>query len=371
MKFLFATEPDDYHALLVKRVLEDMGHFVRLLFIADHPTKQKNSIFIDKETYEWTSSDAQGSIVDNKYDVVWWRRVRKPYVPKHIVHPDDYKIALRENTLFYESLTNNMAPTAWWVNSKKAATNAASKLYQLKMAVECGMNIPSTLCGNDPKKIRDFIEENKVGGVIYKPLSINIWNENQQVKVVFTSKINTVDLPRDDLLQFAPGIYQKEIKKLYELRVTCFGDYIVAAKLNSQLHLKGKTDWRKIPDGELSIDPYQLPQELQAKIKKFMIKMGLMFGAFDFIVSEDGSYVFLEVNEQGQFLWIEGYNSEFKMLDIFVNFLINKSARFKWDSQKSQHQMAYYLDDIHNMVYQNQQEPIHVHVTRSVMECQQ
>ena len=36
-----------------------------------------------------------------------------------------------------------------------------------------------------------------------------------------------------------------------------------------------------------------------------MRKMGLVFCALDFIVTQDDEYVFLEVNEQGQFLWIE------------------------------------------------------------------
>ncbi len=32
---------------------------------------------------------------------------------------------------------------------------------------------------------------------------------------------------------------------------------------------------------------------------------GLVYGAFDFIVTPDGRYVFLEVNPSGQYMWIE------------------------------------------------------------------
>jgi len=50
MNILIATEPDDHHAILVKLALEKTGHLVDLLFTADHPTKQKNTIFIDNVT---------------------------------------------------------------------------------------------------------------------------------------------------------------------------------------------------------------------------------------------------------------------------------------------------------------------------------
>lgn len=353
MKFLIPTEPDDTHATLVKIALEEMGHHVRFLFMADQPTKLKNSILIDNDTYQWRSTDKYDSIVDNDYDVVWWRRARKPYLPKDLTHPSDYKFVARENALFYESLTNNMAPNAWWVNTKEAATRANSKLLQLKIASHCGMTIPTTLCSNDPKDIRYFILKHESDGVIYKPLCSNFWFEERRVKISYTTKLSFLDLPTNKLLQLTPGIFQKEIKKKYELRVTCFGDYIVAAKLNSQAHTAGKIDWRAIPEGQMNIEPYILPDSLERQIREFMQAMGLVFGSLDFIVSEDHEYIFLEVNEQGQFLWMEEYSSDFKMLDIFVHFLINKSRKFKWEPEKTGHTIEKYKHQMAGVMSQN------------------
>ena len=358
MKFLIPTEPDDTHAILAKIALENKGHEVRFMFTADQPTKLKNSVLIDNYTYLWRSTDKYDSFLDNDYDVVWWRRARKPHLPKDATHPGDYKFVARENALFYESVTNNMAPNAWWVNTKEAANRANSKLLQLKLATECGMNIPTTLCSNDPQDIRYFLLKHEEDGVVYKPLCSNFWFEDQRMKIAYTSKISFLELPNNQLLQTTPGIFQKEIKKKYELRVTCFGDYIVTAKLNSQSHAEGKIDWRAIPNGEMSIEPYILPASLENNIRKFMQKMGLVFGSLDFIVSDDHEYVFLEVNEQGQFLWIEEYNSDFKMLDIFINFLVNKAKSFKWDPKKSEHSIELYRDKMMDMRTQNMQRHI-------------
>ncbi len=364
MKFLITTEPEDTHAILVKIGLESMGHQVRCLFTADHPTRLKNSIIIDNDTYQWRSTDNYDSIEDNSFDVVWWRRARKPHVPKDATHPDDYKFVARENAFFFESLANTMAPSARWVNNKEAAFRANSKILQLKLAVECGMTIPRTLCSNDPQDIRSFLSQHRVSGVIYKPLSCGFWFEGQDLRITYTSKPSFLELPSDESLQLTPGIFQKEIKKKYELRVNYFDGYIVAAKLNSQNHDEGKIDWRAIGD-EMVVEPYILPSNLENQIRAFMKKIGLVFGALDFIVSEDNEYIFLEVNEQGQFLWLEDRNPEFKMLDIFINCLLNTAPSFHWDRRNTIHSIEKYQNQIDGILAQNMRRHIALNNSKS------
>lgn len=370
MKFLMLTEPDDTHAIVVKLALESEGHYVRFLFTADLPTKQKNSIYLDKEQYRWKCSDKFDSIADNDYDVVWWRRARKPFIPKHMTHPADYKFVIRENRCFYESLTDNLAPFAWWVNKKAAANRANSKLLQLKRANECGLHVPITLCSNDPQDIRYFLLKYDKDGVVYKPLCANFWFEEQGMKVSYTTKINVLHLPNNKLLQLTPGIYQKEIQKKFELRVTCFGDYIVAVKLDSQSHPDGKTDWRAIPQGQMTIEPFRLPLRVEQQIRSFMQKMGLVFGSLDFIVTPENEYVFLEVNEQGQFLWIEEYNPDIKMLDIFVNFLMEKTTKFHWSKKTQIHSIAQYREEMANVMTKNMAYHVDLNNARVYNELQ-
>ncbi|WP_131782378.1 hypothetical protein [Legionella gresilensis] len=353
MKYLILTEPDDTHAVLVKLALESIGHYVRLLFTADHPTKQKNSVLIDKDFYLWKSSDKSKSYTSQEYDVVWWRRVRKPFLPEQAVHPDDFSFIKRENIVFYESLTQNIAPNAWWINPKEAAIRANWKLLQLRLADQCGFIIPKTLCSNDPQEVRNFLAEYEKDGVIYKPLYSSFWFEEKHVKVSYTAKLNSANLPSNQVLQLTPGIFQKHIKKKYELRITCFGDYIVAAKLDSQRHNEGSVDWRAIYPDKMGIEPYRLPISIEQRLRKFMRKLGIIFGAFDFIVTPNDEYIFLEVNEQGQFLWIEEYNPNFKMLDIFVNFLIERTVNFQWNEKSVTHSIDKYRNRMQSLISKN------------------
>ena len=142
---------------------------------------------------------------------------------------------------------------------------------------------------------------------------------------------------------------------------------MVAAKLHSQLHVDGQVDWRAIRTGQMLVEPYQLPEDVEAKIRVFMRQLGIVFGSFDFIVTPDGDYVFLEVNEQGQFLWLEEYNSNFHMLDIFIQFLLHKSIDYHWQSSSSPHQINTYRAKITPILNENMQR--HVDLNRADM-CQ-
>ncbi|OGV32379.1 MAG: hypothetical protein A3E88_05855 [Legionellales bacterium RIFCSPHIGHO2_12_FULL_35_11] len=366
MKFLIPTEPDDTHAILVKLALEKIGHKVSLIFTADQPTRLKNTVSIDNQSYTWQSNNEFNDLSNQDYEVVWWRRARRPFVPRELIHPDDYDFVQRENSLFYESFTTNLAPNAWWINTKESARKANFKLLQLKIASDCGMNIPTTLCSNNPSEIRNFIAKHDANGVIYKPLSYNFWFEENDVKISYTNRVRLKDLPEDDALQISPGIFQKEIKKQYELRVTCFGDYIVPAKIDSQEHDDGILDWRAIRKKPIQVEKYKLPANIELKIRAFMRKIGIVFGSFDFIVTPEDEYIFLEVNEQGQFLWIEDLNPNFKMLDIFINFMLNKSPHFEWNKKNTRHSIKKYEPQIQEIYEENIKR--HIHLNRPKIE---
>lgn len=332
MTVLIVTEPDDIHAVLVKLALEKKDINCELFFTADMPTKQKNNIYISNADYSWKSLDSN-SIEARRYDVnfdsIWWRRPRKPYVQGNI-HEEDKDFVRKENAIYHESIPYLLDDGAWWVNPIDSQQKTRSKIVQLKLANQCGFRVPETLISNSPEDIKAFIKSNNQKSVIYKPFFPKCWAEQDGIKMIYTDKISFEDLPSDTLLQVVPGIYQQYVEKKYELRVTCFGSHIKAVKIDSQKHASGQTDWRKIPGHELSLSEVELPQALKDKIILFMKKIGVVFGCFDFIVTPDNEFVFLELNEQGQFLWVEEIVPDLCYLDMFSDFIINKNFTFSW-----------------------------------------
>jgi glutathione synthase/RimK-type ligase-like ATP-grasp enzyme len=353
MNFLIVTEPEDTHAILVTSALEAEGHEVISLFPADFPGRQKNSILVDLKEYHCITEDDFQLRHHQGYDVVWWRRPRQPVLCKEEVHPDDFKFHRRESLLFHENFTHQLAPGAWWVNRKEAAIRANYKLLQLKIASEVGMIIPTTLCSNHLDEILQFYQRFQTTGIIYKPISYQFWEQKEDFRVVYTSKIDDIEMIKQSSVQYFPGIYQECIAKKYELRVTCFGDYIVAAKLNSQDFSEAEQDWRLAKLGDFKIEPYLLPERLKQQIRFLMRDLGIVFGCLDFIVTPDDQYIFLEVNEQGQFLFLEEACDELFMLDIFVNFLVQQSMDFYWQPSKIKHRIEDYRDQMQKIYQTN------------------
>lgn len=344
MKILIATMPDDVHALFVHFALARLGHHSCLWYTADLPTLQAHSFEMNNKEIVWNVVGSDLELHNETFDVVWYRRPRFPILPDNL-HPDDKKAAYRENLALFDTFWNVIAPEAQWINPPKRAKEANCKLLQLKTAAEVGLNIPKTLISNNPEKIKAFLKEHKTDEVIYKPFVPQMWDEEKTMRISYTNTIRLENLPADSMLQITPGIFQRKIPKAFELRITMMGKQAVTAKILSQQHTKNNLDWRSLPPLELPIEKFDLPGGVTKKCIAFMDKLGLVFGCFDFIVTPEGEYYFLEINEQGQFLWVEELDPSIKMLNSFVTFLLS-SGKQNCNIQKHDISLTSLEDDV-------------------------
>ena len=268
------------------------------------------------------------------------RRPQPPVLPS-FVDPADRTFALRECSLFLRAVYNEVGSGAFWVNPLESQSKTILRTEQLKAAACAGFRIPHTLCSNDPAKIQDFIRSNQAG-VIYKSFFSISWETNEGMAIAFSSLVREEDLPEDLVLRATPGIFQELIPKDHELRVTAFGNRLFSVKLRSQETDRGKIDWRVAGDN-VPMEPVTLPRRVALACRRVMRALGIVFGCFDLIVTPDGDYVFLEVNEMGAFLWLEERLPELRLLDAFCEFLIQARKDFKW-RQSSQ---SVKLDQVH------------------------
>lgn len=350
MKILIATEPNDAHALSVKLAAENLGHTCTLWFTADMPTLQTNSIYISNECFDWflaNGSTPHQKTMSEHFDIIWWRRPRSPFVPE-TVHKNDFSCIKKENILFHDSTPLILSSHAWWINPLESVKYADSKAYQLKHAPHFNFKIPPTLISNSPENIKAFLKHHDA--VIYKPFFPHSWHENDVLKFSYTQKINLEQLPSDAMLQMTPGIFQQQIIKDYELRVNCFGDHLSAVKIYSQEHPKAAIDWRVPHAQELKMEPYELPPTTATNIRNFMKHLGIVFGCFDFIVTPDNEIYFLEVNQQGQFLWIEDMLPEIRLLDMFVHFMLSRKIDFQWSENPSNIKLGDYDNEVSKLI---------------------
>jgi glutathione synthase/RimK-type ligase-like ATP-grasp enzyme len=191
-------------------------------------------------------------------------------------------------------------PNALWINPRNSNFNPNDKVIQLFLAKQLGFHIPPTLISTDPIKTSDFLEWNVKS--IYKVLT---WFSEYPNKLIFTSRVDSKKvIDNADSIKVCPGIFQREIEKSFEFRVTTVGKKIFSVMIDSQTLERTKLDWRR-NRFEVPYSIYNLPNKIENLINKMNIKLGLHFAAYDFIVTPNDEVYFLEVNPGGQWLWIE------------------------------------------------------------------
>jgi glutathione synthase/RimK-type ligase-like ATP-grasp enzyme len=105
-------------------------------------------------------------------------------------------------------------------------------------------------------------------------------------------------------LVVAPCILQEFIPKAFDVRVTIVGDSIFAAAIHSQDSGSTQVDWRAGVALDLKHEVVEAPSNVAEACFALCRDLGLEFAAIDFAVRDDGSWVFFEVNPNGQWAWL-------------------------------------------------------------------
>lgn len=326
---LILTHPGDAHALAVAAALRRKGAAPLLWFTSDFPMRTGETLAFEGGRL---ALRIQGPEVDPgsvRIDTVWNRRPVHTLDPEAL-HPADRVFAERSCDILRRSLFDLLAPEAFWVNPE-AAVRRNSKPLQHAAALRVGLETPDTLYTNDPDEIRRFLIR-QGGEVIYKPLFTSMWKVGDEVLSPYTSVLTADMFPEDEMLRAAPGIFQAVVPKAYELRLTVLGRRVLGVRVLSQETESGRVDWRK-SYGELRMEPWEVPPDLAERCTALLERLGLVFGCFDFVVTPDGRTVFLEVNQMGQFLFVEE-EAGLPLLDAFTEFLLQGKPDFDWSPER-------------------------------------
>lgn len=239
----------------------------------------------------------------SKVTAIWYRR---PITPKTNIKSVLEKRFTEREALATTDTLWRILNKCFWVNSPWAIRDASSKFYQLQVARELGLQTPETLITNDHTIVKKFFKE-CTGLMLYKPItSGHLSSQFSRTQLMtYSTLIKRVDLTKMKLLNNCPGMFQRYVEKLYELRVTIVGDRVFSAKIDSQRFSEKRIDWRKGKYIKGIFTKHDLPIDIEEKLKRFLEKFNLKFGAFDLIVDKNGEYIFLECNPNGEWAWIE------------------------------------------------------------------
>lgn len=315
MKIIILAHETDSHTAPIKWALERAGYQVVCWPGVSWTEDQQVSMLLDEDP-----KVALGPYVVEPGDVIWIRRLEQP-VGNPKVDEADKKFAEVEYRSFHSCLAYGLETLPVWVINRFSASRFINnKWVQLRFARSCGLRVPRALMSNSPKSVKSFLDQNR-NRTICKSFTPHLWQPQSEggVAVTETSELTCDQLPPDEILTYAPGIYQDMVVKQFDIRTVLMGERVYSYALHNPLKA---LDWRQDAGmGNIEVEIVPTPPDVERGIVAFAKKSGLCFGSIDFAVDMHGNWWFLEINERGQFLWLDQFNPKIKMLEKFCAFI--------------------------------------------------
>ena len=189
-----------------------------------------------------------------------------------------------------------------WFSHPNNILIAEDKPRQLGIAHEIGFNVPETIITNDIKAVQALSKE---FSLIAKPLKRALIKTEEVEQVMFTSSIEYPEDEEQASIFVCPVIFQRQIPKVVDIRVTVVGEQVFAVAIHSQETEGTKVDWRRGANPLLRHEVIHLPADVAEKCIRIVLSQSLRFGAIDLVQDPDGKLWFLECNPNGQWAWIE------------------------------------------------------------------
>lgn len=308
MAILLLTSPDDTAGDRVEQELRRRGADV--LRIDDKPFPAHADIALRCSTGQPLRHQMRmkGSTVSfEEVRAGWDRRPRTATPPEHVTDPLVRAHIDREASYFLDDVWDTLA-CRWLPARRSVIRRSEHKASQLQVASALGFEIPPTLITNDPRELVDFYREHG-GNIVSKSVMYAGVPAEQGITTRFwvarTEPVSRRDIAYAHTVRDCPVIFQAYVPKRVELRVTIVGDRVFAAEIHSQDTNRTRYDWRRYDLAHTVHQPHVLPDAVAERLLRFMAHFGLSYGAADLIVTPDDRYVFLEVNPNGQYGWVE------------------------------------------------------------------
>ena len=243
--------------------------------------------------------------VPDDFSVVWYRR---PEALKHNSIPStpEGKCTLDEWSEALEGFFAHI-PSRRWVNHPAANALASRKIEQLTIASQLGLIIPETLVTQCESDLREFYTKNS-GRVIVKPLGKATVERDSgdRDSIIYANPVSKIDLEDLSDLRACPTLFQQLVDKIVDVRITIVDSAIHAVELTANDDEgQQRCDIRRNNMQDVSYRVTQLPGEVDNRLRHLVEHYGLRFAAIDMVVNRKGEWIFLEVNPNGQWAWMD------------------------------------------------------------------
>jgi hypothetical protein len=295
----------------VKDVTADF--FERFLRRKEIPTIRLNTDLLGKYSFRLqldsevlSGSFKTGELTEFDFDAISAVYYRRPTLPELEIDDPNLRVwAQNEYRKAWGGILAGLTKRKW-INHPLAISSASYKPEQIMRAVRLGLIVPATLMTNSPANAQDFCETH-AWNVIVKPIGHgeiqgDVPDDDQ---VIYTNLLVKADSDKLSLVANCPTLFQVNIQKEYDVRVTVVGNRYFAVALHSQEKEVSKIDCRRDNMQGMRYSVVDLPTHLIEQLIRLVRSYDLYFAAIDLVKGIDGQYWFLELNPAGQWAWLE------------------------------------------------------------------
>lgn len=294
-KVLALTYAEDPHADAVLAYLQSQG--VDTFRINTERIIQDYLLSFDGE---FTISDANRRERISKDWSIWNRRVMEPDLPPHT--PKELETIVRTETeRTWKGLLFSHQGIV--VNKPQAEYAANNKIDQLLFAKSENIQTPNTLVTNEPPAAVQFFTEHSP--ICHKLQKVAVVERGGEQLVSYTNIVTNQHMEHIDAVRNHPTLFQEYVDKDYELRITVTRNEVIPIAIHSQDSEMSKIDFRRYDFDTVKYTKTQLPGQIESFCHNIRDHYGLAFAEIDMIRTKQGEYVFLELNPNGQWLWLE------------------------------------------------------------------
>ncbi len=250
---------------------------------------------------------------------VYYRRPGLPEMSDASLSKGEVEFVSREVIYLLEGIYK-ILNDRYWISPVTSIREAENKIYQLLLARDIGFEIPKSLITTSRNKAVAFWHKVQ-GECVIKPIRNGRVDDPENPMVVFTSLITADDIGILDRVNDCPTYLQSQIDKLADIRVTVVGEQVFPAIIYSQEFQETTIDWRKGENARIRHEKTKLPSDIENKCIELTKRLNLNFGAIDLVLKKGNRYVFLEINPNGQWGWIEkrlGYDISGAIVDLLL-----------------------------------------------------
>ncbi|MFI0712449.1 ATP-grasp ribosomal peptide maturase [Streptomyces inhibens] len=288
MTVLILTCEEDLTADMVVSTLHDLGVPLVRLDPADLPGTVALSADYVRNDFHGYLKAGERMVSLSSLRSIW---VRRPGTPGARASEQSTWLTAESEQALYGMLT---CTRARWMNHPVAAMQARYKPWQLHTAHHSGFAVPPTLITTFPSVARQFAATHR--DLVVK--SVSGKHPGDPPLVLPTTRIS----PDVDFAGVAAGptLLQRHIRKQADIRLTCIGSHLSAARKKSD---PDEVDSRFTDNS--TWEPVAVPDAVHRAVEGYMTTAQLAYGAFDFAEDTDGTWWFLECNQGGQFGFIQ------------------------------------------------------------------